>query len=228
MSVNRKAPGGRTPFGGAGAFSLYNEAAAGPYFKTMKKPSFTAALFLVFLCIGSAAWPPPTAGAGPTDMFLLSFGGGKVEVKLYSDYFCGACKSLEPNVEYLIADLVQRNIITITFVDAPLHKHSSLYARYFLYILNGKKEIGHALRARRALFEAAQQNISDGAKLESFLTAKGFRPKPFDVAPVFSILQGYLRNDNIRATPTAVALRGGKREMHQGVPGITAMFESLK
>jgi thiol:disulfide interchange protein DsbA len=51
-------------------------------------------------------------------MFLLAFGKGKVEVKLYSDYFCGACKNLEPNVEYLIADLVQRNIITITFVDA--------------------------------------------------------------------------------------------------------------
>jgi thiol:disulfide interchange protein DsbA len=194
----------------------------------MKKTSLGVALILAFLCIGSAAWPRSAVGAGSTDMFLLSFGKGRVEVKLYSDYFCGACRNLEPNVEYLIADLVQRNIITITFVDAPLHTHSPLYARYFLYILNGKKEIGHALKARRALFEAAQQNISDSGKLESFLTTKGFKLKTFDVAPVFSVLQGYLRSDNIRATPTAVILWDGKREFHQGVPNITRMFEGLK
>jgi len=210
------------------AFSLYKKATAGPYFKTMKKALFAVAVFLAFLCIGSAVGSRYAFGAGSTDMFLLTFGKGRIEVKLYSDYFCGACKNLEPNVEYLIADLVERNIISITFVDAPLHKHSPLYARYFLYVLNAKKEIGHALKARRALFEAAKQNISDSGKLESLLTAKGFKLKPFDAAPVFLVLQGYLRSDNIRATPTAVTLRGGRKEVHQGVPGITGMFESLK
>ncbi len=194
----------------------------------MKRTSIAVAFFLAFLCIGPVAWPRSAVGAGSTDMFLLSFGKGKVEVKLYSDYFCGACRNLEPNVEYLITDLIQRNVITITFVDTPLHKYSPLYARYFLYILNGKKEIGHALKARRALFEGAQQNISDSGKLGSFLTTKGFKLKPFDAAPVFSVLQGYLRIDNIRATPTAVVLRDGKREFHQGVPNITRMLEGLK
>ncbi len=194
----------------------------------MKKASVAVAIFLAFLCIGSAVWPRSAAGAGSTNMFLLAFGGGKTEVKLYSDYFCGACRNLEPNVEYLITDLVRRNIITITFVDVPMHKYSALYARHFLYVLNAKKEIGHALKARRVLFEATRQNISDSDKLEDFLTRKGFKLKPFDVKPVFSTLQEYLRSDHINATPTAVVLRDGKREFHQGVPNITRMLEGLK
>jgi len=186
------------------------------------------AVFLAFLCIGSFVWPRAAAGAGSTDMFLLAFGKGKTEIKLYSDYFCGACKNLEPNVEYLISDLVARDVVTITFVDTPMHRLSTLYARYFLYILNAKKEIRHALKARRALFEAAQKNISDSGKLEDFLASKGLKWKPFDVAPVFSVLQGYLRSDTINATPTAVTLRDGARKVHQGVPNITRMLEGLK
>ncbi len=194
----------------------------------MKRVSFAMAVFLAFLCIGSFVWPRAAAGAGSTDMFLLAFGKGKIEIKLYSDYFCGACKNLEPNVEYLISDLVARDVVTITFVDTPMHRLSTLYARYFLYILNAKKEIRHALKARRALFEAAQKNISDSGKLEDFLASKGLKWKPFDVAPVFSVLQGYLRSDTINATPTAVTLRDGAREVHQGVPNITRMLEGLK
>jgi hypothetical protein len=163
-----------------------------------------------------------------TDMFLLSFGKGKIETRLYSDYFCSACKALEPNIEYLLADLVKRNIVTVTFVDTPLHKNSALYARYFLYILNSKKEIGHALKARSFLFEAAQQKIADKEKLEAFLNSKGIKFKPFDTQPVFNILKQYLTSDQIRATPTCAVINGDKKEFYQGGPNITRMLENLK
>ena len=161
-------------------------------------------------------------------MFLLSFGKGKIEARLYSDYFCSACKTLEPNIEYLLIDLVKRNIITVTFVDTPLHKHSALYARYFLYILNSKKEISHALKARSLLFEAAQQNITDKEKLEAFLTSRGIKFKTFDPQPVFTMLQQYLKGDQIRATPTCVVINGEKKDFYQGGPNITRILESLK
>ncbi len=161
-------------------------------------------------------------------MFLLSFGKGKVEVRLYSDYFCSACKAVEPNIEYLLADLVKRNVITITFIDTPLHKESALYDRYFLYILNARKEISHALKARSVLFEAAQQNITDKEKLEARLASKGIRFKAFDARPVFTTLQQYLTADRIRATPTCVVISGDKKDFYQGGPNITRALESLK
>jgi thiol:disulfide interchange protein DsbA len=193
----------------------------------MKKTFPRVVILFTVILLASVVCGQGAAGQS-TDMFLLAFGKGKVEVKLYSDYFCGACKTLEPNVEYLIADLVKRNIITITFIDSPMHKHSALYARYFLYILNARKEIGHALKARAALFDAAQQNVSDKDKVEEFLAAKGFKLKPFDTKPVFKVLQGYLRIDHINATPTCVVVRNDKKEFHQGSANITKMLESLK
>lgn len=195
----------------------------------MKKTLLTITILAILTLFPPAAKPSgTTTGMAPTDMFLLSFGKGAVQAKLYSDYFCGACKALEPNIEYRLADLVKRNIITITFVDVPLHQKSAMYARYFLYILNDKKEIGRALKARSALFEAAQLNITDKDRLEDFLAKKGFKVKPFDAKPVFSILQGYLREDKITATPTCVTLKGDKKEFHQGVANITKTLEDLK
>ena len=102
-------------------------------------------------------------------MSLFSFGKGKIQVRLYTDYFCGPCSNLEPRIEYLITDLVKRNIVTITFIDTPLHKYSTLYAKYFLYILNDNKNLDHALKARAALFEASKVPIDSEAKLEAFL-----------------------------------------------------------
>ncbi len=212
-----------------GRFFLYKNAPGGRYCNIMKKAILTVAILIAMTFTAPGAWSSGSAaGAQSSDMFLLAFGRGKVEAKLYSDYFCGACKALEPNIEYLVTDLVKRNVLTITFVDVPMHKHSAMYARYFLYILNTKKEIGHALKARAALFEAAQQNITDKDKLEAFLNSKGFKLKPFDAKPVFTILQGYIRADTINATPTCVTVRNDKKDFHQGVGNITKMLDGLK
>jgi len=195
----------------------------------MKKILPLIVIFIVVIIATPAAWSSGAkTGTSPTDMFLLAFGKGPVQIKLYSDYFCGACKTLEPNIEYLAGELVKRDIITITFVDVPMQRYSAMYARCFLYILNDKKEIGRALKARSVLFEAAQQNITEKDRLEEFLAKKGFKLKPFDVQPVFKTLQGYIRSDKIAATPTCVTLNGDKKEFHQGVASITKMFEGLK
>jgi thiol-disulfide isomerase/thioredoxin len=162
------------------------------------------------------------------EMSLFSFGKGKTQVRLYADYFCGPCSNLEPKIEYLVSDLVKRNIITITFIDAPFHKYSSLYAKYFLYILSDKKEIGHALKARAALFEAAKIPIQEEEKLEVFLQKKGFNFKIFDTTPVFAILQNFIREDKLNATPTCVIFDGKKREAFHNGEDILKALEKLK
>jgi thiol-disulfide isomerase/thioredoxin len=211
-----------------GSFFPFTTTVGCPILYFMKKPAF---LFIVCLLtvffLGGPVFGSDITNKS-TDMFLLTFGKGKIETRFYSDYFCSACKALEPKIEYLIADLVKQNVITLTFVDVPLHQHSALYARYFLYILNSKKEIGHALKARSVLFEAAQQKIADKDGLEAFLNSKGIKFKPFEPQPVFNILKQYLAGDQIRATPTCVVIKGGKKEFFQGGQNITTMLESLR
>jgi thiol:disulfide interchange protein DsbA len=162
------------------------------------------------------------------DMSLFAFGKGKIQVRLYADYFCGPCSRLEPKIEYLISDLVKRNIITITFIDMPLHKHSMLYAKYFLYVLNNKKTLDHALKTRDALFEAAKIPIDEEEKLEAFLQKKGFRLKIFDTKPAFAILQNYIRDDLMNSTPTCVILKGNTKEVFGGEENILKGLEKLK
>ena len=176
------------------------------------------------------AFTSAAGGAGiqsASDMFLLSFGKGKTQIKLYSDYFCGACRALEPGMEHSIADLVKRNAATVTFVDVPMHKNSAMYASYFLYILNEKKDIQRALKARSVLFEAARLGISDKDKLEQFLLKKGFKFRKFDAKSLFSVLQGYLKDDMIRATPTSVVSRNGKKEFSEGAEAIMGALRSV-
>lgn len=162
------------------------------------------------------------------DIPFLSFGNGPMKVRLYADYFCGPCRSLEPQLDNVISDLVKRNVINIAFVDTPFHTYSPLYVRYFLYILHERKDLKHAMFARKVLFEAARLMITDKEGLEEFLHKKGIKIKPFDVKPTFNILQGYLKEDKINSTPTCVIYSGEKKEIFNGATDIIKALGSLR
>ena len=189
----------------------------------------------LILLVAQLAWAaPPDAGFG-ADSQTPSLGSGKIKVRLYADFFCAPCRAMEPKVEPIIADLVKRNVITITFIDAPFHQHSSLYTRYFLFIYREKKDVDHILRARNVLFGASRDNVKEGLqpvtdpqKLEEQLTKSGIRFRPFDVAPVFHVLEEYLKEDKIMETPTCVIINGGKREAYKGGADIIKALTSLK
>jgi hypothetical protein len=163
-----------------------------------------------------------------------SLGSGKVKVRLYTDYFCAPCRALEPKIEPIIADLVKRNAATVTFIDAPFHKYSPLYTKYFLFICREKKDPNAILRARNLLFEASWQRtkegqpvIADQNKLEEFLTKNGIKFKPYDAKPVFTVLEALLREDKIMETPMCVIMNGDKREVFRGgaeiIKGLTGI-----
>ena len=179
-------------------------------FERSRKTFVTVGLFLgfiLFLALFQGTATPVYAA----DILLPSFGNGQIKVRLYTDYFCSPCRALEPKLEPVITDLVKRDIINIIFIDAPVHAQTILYARYFLYILNEKKDFDHALRARTVLFEAAKNKITESKKLEAFIKKKGIGFKPFDVKPTFGIFSSYLKEDKINKTPTCIIDNRGKR-----------------
>ena len=155
---------------------------------------------LLFLLIVTGA-PAPISAAEPS---LPAFGGGAVEVRVYTDYFCGPCRAEEQEVMAVIEELVAKNRIRVIFIDTPLYPETVLYAGYFLAAVNAKREFGHAVAARAALFEAAGLQIRGKSELEGFLAKKGVEIRPFDPAPVFAIFSKYIKEDRIKATPTVV------------------------
>ncbi|MDR2017687.1 MAG: DsbA family protein [Syntrophobacterales bacterium] len=192
--------------------------------------SFILTVSLVF-CLSAQEknLPLPNADQPP------SMGTGNIKVRLYADYYCSPCRAFEPKAEPVIADLVKRNIVTITFIDTPFHKYSSLYTRYFLYIFHEKKDPAYLFRARNVLFEASKENvkksiysITDPKKLEEHLGKNDIHFKPYDVTPVFTALEGYLEEDKIMETPSCVIINGDKKEFYKGGANILKALSSLK
>ena len=155
-----------------------------------------------FLLLFSGSVTPVYAAGPPT----TTFGKGPVDVRIYTDYFCGPCRAEEAEVMALITALVDKNLIRVTFIDTPVHKETVLYAGHFLAALNAKEgwDIRQAVTLRAAFFEAAAEKITEKEALELFLKKKGIALRPFNTAPVFKIFGNYLKEDRINATPTCV------------------------
>jgi thiol-disulfide isomerase/thioredoxin len=162
------------------------------------------------------------------EIAMPTFGEGKVSVRLYIDYFCPPCRAMEPDVEPLLAELVKSKKINLTFVDTPLYQYSSLYARYYLYATNERKEFEHALATRGVLMEGAKQNVKEPAGIEAMLAEKGIRTKPFDTKPVFDLFGKFLKDDGINSTPTCVIERDGKKEKAGGKVDIMNALKALR
>lgn len=194
-----------------------------------------------FLALAFIMGPGLFASAQEKNLLLVngdqppSLGTGKIKVRLYTDYYCAPCRAFEPKAEPIIADLVKRNVITITFIDAPFHKYSSLYTRYFLYVFRGNWDTFHVLRARNVLFEASKENPKEGIqsitepdKLEEHLRKHNIRFVPYDVKPVFAALEGYLKEDRITQTPSCVIINGVEKKFYKGGVDILKALSGLR
>jgi hypothetical protein len=205
----------------------------------MKK--YSCRMIICFLALGFIVCLGSFALAQDKNLLLIggdeppTLGTGKIKVRLYTDYYCAPCRALEPKIESVIADLVKRNVITITFIDAPFHKYSSLYTRYFLYIFREKKDPSYVLRARNVLFEASKENPKEGIqsitepeKLEAFLAKHNVRFSAYDVKPVFATLEGYLKEDRVMETPSCMITYSDRKEYYKGGADILKALTSLK
>ncbi len=182
-------------------------------------------VLLIFLLIVPAVAAPPSA-AEPS---LPAFGEGAVQVRVYTDYFCGPCGAEEREVMAVIAELVAKNRIRVIFIDTPLFPETVLYAGYFLASLNVKREFGQAVAARAALFEAAGLQIRGKSELEGFLAKKGIEIRPFDTAPVFALYSKQIKEDRINSTPTIVIVDPqGKHILGNKEQILTALHGLLK
>lgn len=166
--------------------------------------------------------------AEETSISVPVFGQGKTSVRIYTDYFCPPCRAMEPEVEPIILDLLKHKTINVTFIDTPFYRHSSLYAKYYLYAVNEKREIRYALAVRNVLIDTADKNTSEPVQIEKALADKGIKIKPFDPQPVFQLYAKALKDDGVKSTPTCVVERDGRKEMASGKAGIIKLLKGLK
>jgi thiol-disulfide isomerase/thioredoxin len=179
-------------------------------------------LFFLLFFSGSAT---PLYAAEPV---TTAFGRGAIEVRIYTDYFCGPCQDEEKEAISHITELVEKNLVRVIFIDTPVHQETVFYAGYFLAALNAKADFRQAVAARGALFEAAGKRIEGKEAMEAFLKKKGIEIRPFDTAPVFKLFGNYLKEDKINSTPTCVIIGPQGKQTLIGKEEITKGLRSLR
>jgi uncharacterized membrane protein/thiol-disulfide isomerase/thioredoxin len=179
--------------------------------------------FFVSLTLNGTATP----AYGAEKAVFPSFGSGSVEVIAFSDYFCPPCQGLEPQSEPLLAELHAGGRVKVTFVDAPFHKLTALYARHFLFSLQDNGTLQDAVRVRNVLFDAAKNNTAGTEEaLKDLLKAKQISWHPVDFKPVFNEWNALLNAYKVRATPTFV-IRYSETDVKTFV-GTENILEGLK
>ena len=165
-------------------------------------------LFVLLTFSGSVL---PVYGADPQEG-ISTFGKGRDEVRLYTDYLCPPCRSIEPAIEDTLIRLVRTGDYRVTFVDMPIHAESVVYATKFLHVLNAAGgDIAQAVRVRRILFDLAGKGVTQEEAILKALKGKGIRSRPYDVHPTLMALNRLIREDQVSGTPSCVIITAGMK-----------------
>ena len=180
--------------------------------------TFSGLVLLVLLFEG------PPATTDERGAFLPSFGTGRIEIRVYTDYYCEQCSVLEPQLRPVISELVRRNAARVTFITTS---PESLYAKYYLYILKARGDLDNALSARAQLFEALKRGVTGKQSLERFLGESGLPFQEFDVKPTVRLIMRWIDEDRISGTPCCVIQDEGKK-MYLGTTNIMNALAALR
>jgi protein-disulfide isomerase len=158
-----------------------------------------------------------------------AYGSGTVEVRIYSDYFCSSCRVLEPTAEPILKDLLKNKVIRLTLVDTPLHPYTTLFAKYFLYTLNGNTDMDHAFRVRNILFNASvDKSITTKERIEELFKEKGVPYAAFDTKSAFDRYNALIKEDNIKQTPACIIIMNGQKKTLVGRSDTMNALKSLQ
>lgn len=197
-----------------------------PMFAPWAKTTIVIVLSVVVLAVFSAQPSPAGKPAGRSENGFPSFGTGGIDVRVYANYFCGPCRSLEPLVEPLLQELVEDGSIRLTFIDVPLPS-AIPYIEYYLYAMNENSSMEKAFHVRGILFNVAA-NRGSGEDVREALEENDIGYAPYDLSGTFRTANDLLRSDQVRSTPSAVISRAGNAETYRGGANILVALEDLQ
>jgi thiol-disulfide isomerase/thioredoxin len=157
-------------------------------------------IFVILTFSGSAL---PAYGAEKS--IVPSYGSGKYELIIFTDYFCPPCQSMESEIDPAVKEFLSGGGVRVTFVDLPIHKETRLYAQYYLYAAKAAKNYENVLNARRVLFSLAKNHTAQAEdELKKALKAEGIPIAVYDLSPVYPALNKIINKYQAKSTPTCV------------------------
>lgn len=200
-----------------------------PFLNNLRLPLIGFVL-MGYLVMISAFSGSVTPAYGAEASLVPSFGKGKVEIIVFTDYFCPPCQAVEKDLEPVLEAVLKNEQATVMFVDMPIHRQTVLYAKFFLYAVRAANDYREALQARHQLFDLAKGSApGSDADLTGALQARYVRLSPHDVKPAFKALDEIIQRHKINSTPTMmVQYSPADVRTYRGTTEIRQGLESLK
>ena len=128
----------------------------------------------------------------------------EIEVYVFTDWFCAACRKAEPDMEKAYPDIMRR--AKLVFVDFPIHTETMNYIPYNLSFL--VREKGRYLEIRKALLNLAQRTKEPTPEdVQNAVTPLGVTYRPLNYADVNAGMQYYqtvVKAFGVEGTPAMV------------------------
>ena len=157
----------------------------------------------IFIVLTFSGLATPAYGAEKS--MVPSYGSGKYEMIIFTDYFCPPCQTLEAEIDPALKEFLSRGGVRVTFVDLPIHKETHLYAKYFLYAAKAGRSYKSVLNARRVLFSLAKNRAASSEdELKKALKAQGVPFTPYNLKPVYPELNKIIETHKAKSTPTCI------------------------
>lgn len=159
-----------------------------------------------FMALFGVIKPEATFADGSSEQESPIFGNtdSPIEVYFVSDWFCGACKELEPKLETILPKVMQK--ASVIFVDRNIHPESLNYMPYNLSFMLKEKDKYLALRKELLKLTEKTKNPTP-EEVQKAISSLGVKYRPISYSDVDSghrFFQGIAKTFQIDSTPTVI------------------------
>src|SRR5690606_10758310 len=127
-------------------------------------------------------------------------------VYFVSDWFCPACRKLEPRIEQMFPELAKT--VKVGFVDFPIHRETLNFTPYNLQFIFYEK--AKYIKLRKALGELALKTKNPTAEeVQRAVTPYGVKLRDMDYADILYGMQAdqaVYQKFGVKATPSVVVV----------------------
>ena len=159
-----------------------------------------------FMALFGVIKPEKTFADGTSENENPIFGNrdSQIEVYVISDWFCPACKELEPKIEAILPKVMEK--ASVIFVDRNIHPESMNYMPYNLSFMLKEKDKYFALR-KELLKLTEQTKTPTPEEVQEAITPLGVKFRPLNFSDIDSghrFFQGIAKTFQVDSTPTIV------------------------
>jgi protein-disulfide isomerase len=195
----------------------------GTMLRHVSKGVFLAAVMVAGAVVTFLGMGNPADSRAASLPLALGKADSEIEVYVFTDWFCPACRKAEPEMERAYPDIMKR--AKLLFIDQPVHPESMNYIPFNLAFLVREKD--KYLEIRKALLQLAERTKEPSPEdVQKAVARLGVTYRPLNYADVNAGLQYFqsvVQTFRVEGTP-AMVVYNRKTKSAKVLNGVRDLF----